>query len=108
MNIIKDGTELAEYRNKGWWVGMKVRCCDCELEATLEWKDRDAIRRGFHYTRHGRGGFGEATAKCPKCGSELRGTVDREEFHARIRAVENATALPPNSEFRRAGPEPSE
>lgn len=92
MIAVNPPSELREFHTRGCWVGMEVRCYDCGFVGRLEWSDRGNVTGGWHYTRHGRGGYYEKRIKCP-CGQEARGTCGREEFHQRISWAESVTDM---------------
>ena len=86
MKTISEGT--GENQRKLWAIGLRVSCFSCKFEAEVEREDLTNLKCYWHYTRHGRSGFGVVEGTCPKCGEELRGTCGKDEFHARIKLHE--------------------
>ena len=95
MTILNPGSDLREFQEHGWWVGLVLKCHDCGCVTVLDWSDHGNLRAFWHYTCHGRSGHGVVEMACPNCLRVGHTSVGREEFHLRIHAAKAATAIGP-------------
>jgi|GEM_PF-5658590 len=97
MKIIKEGSELWDYQQHGWWVGLRLGCAKCGCEFELEWKDRADIIQTWHSVQI-RDGFQCVVARCPQCASKADTLVEHTEYYSRQKVCLAAQSCPEKKE----------